>query len=304
MKDNRKTELKVGITVIMAVLLFILIFGWAKNMVVGGGYKNLNIVFNSVAGLEKGDAVSINGVRKGYVAEIAVIKDSVIVKTTLEPDADIRSDARFHVAMLDLMGGKKVEIYPGKSEIPIDYNRTQSGSFQGDIASAMAMLSSVQEDLVIVIREIKSSLTNLNSVIGDKEFTSDVKKSVAGLKNLTEKISAIITENREGMKKLINTGSQLAENANNFISENKDEIKTAVKQTNELIKNTNELIGRLTKFADEVTNKQNNAGKLLYDDQFLNDLKSTIKQAKDLISTLIKQLEGKGLKVEADVSLF
>jgi phospholipid/cholesterol/gamma-HCH transport system substrate-binding protein len=304
MKENRKTELKVGITVIMALLLFILIYGWAKNMVVGSGYKNLTIVFNSVAGLEKGDAVSINGVRKGYVTEIEVAKDSVIVRTTLEPDADIRSDARFTVAMLDLMGGKKVEVYPGKSETPIDYGRNQSGKFEGDIASAMAMLSSVQEDLVIVIREIKSSLTNLNSVIGDKEFTSDVKKSVAGLKNLTEKISAIIAENREGMKKLINTGSQLAENANNFISENKEEIKTAVKQTNELIKNTNELIGRLSKFADEVTNRQNNAGKLLYDDQFLNDLKSTIKQAKDLISTLIKQLEGKGLKVEADVSLF
>jgi len=304
MKDTRKTDLKVGITVIAAIVLFAVIFGWAKNLVVGSGYKDISIVFDSVAGLEKGDAVSINGVKKGYVTELKIQGDSVYVKATLEPDTDLRNDARFNVAMLDLMGGKKIEVYPGKSPVLLDLSKSHSGSFQGDIASVMAMLGSVQGDLVTVIKEVKTSLSNLNSIIGDKAFTDDVKKSVANLKTLTEKIMVVITENRDGLKKLINSGTQLADNANNFISENKDEIKTAVKQANELIRNTNELIAKLTRFAEEVTNKQNNAGKLLYDEQFLNDLKATIKQAKDLTNTLIKQLEGKGLKVEADVSLF
>ncbi len=304
MKENRKTELKVGITVITALILFVFIFGWAKNLVVGGGYKEISIMFNSVAGLEKGDAVTVNGVRKGYVTEIGVVKDSVLVRATLEPDTDLRNDARFYVAMLDLMGGKKIEIFPGKSDSPIDFAKMQSGSFQGDIASTMAMLSSVQEDLVIVIREVKTSLTNLNGILGDKEFTAEVRNSVTGMKNLIEKVSAVISENREGIKKLVKAGGSLAENADSFITENKEEIKTAVKQANELIRNTNELVGKLTRFAEEIANKENNLGKALYDEQFLNDLKNTIKQAKELIGTLIKQLEGKGLKVEADVSLF
>lgn len=304
MKETSKTELKVGITVIVAVLLFIIIFGWAKNLAVGSNYKELVVNFNSVAGLSKGDAVSINGVRKGYVTEISIVKDSVRVKAILDSDTDLRMDARFYVSMLDLMGGKKVEIFPGKSDTPLDYSKIHSGSFQGDIASTMAMLTSVQEDLVYVIREVKVSLTYLNDVLGDKKFTEEIKKSVLGLKTLTEKITLVINENRDDIRKLIGTGAQLAENANSFILGNKDDIKTAVKQTIELVNNTNDLISKLSKFADEVTNKQNNAGKLLYDDQFMNDLKSTIKQAKDLLNTLIKQLEGKGLKVEADVSLF
>lgn len=304
MKENRKTELKVGITVIAAIILFIIIFGWAKNLVVGSGYKELSIVFDSVAGLEKGDAVTINGVRKGYVTGISILKDSVLVQATLDPDTDLRSDSHFHVAMLDLMGGKKVEIFPGKSEIPLDLSKRQSGSFQGDIASTMAMLSGVQEDLIVVIKEVKTALANLNGIMGDKEFTSDVKNSVSGLKNLIEKVSSVIAENREGFKKLVKAGGSLAENADNFITENKEEIKTAVKQANELIKNTNDLVGKLSRFAEEITNKENNLGKALYDEQFLNDLKNTIKQAKELIGTLINQLEGKGLKVEADVSLF
>ena len=304
MKENRKTELKVGITVIVAVILFIFIFGWAKNIVFSSGYKELSIRFDSVAGLEKGDAVTINGVRKGYVTGVKVDKDSVVVNATLEPDVELRNDAKFHVAMLDLMGGKKIEVHPGTSSVPFDYSVMHSGRFQGDIASAMAMLSGVQDDLVTVIKEVKISLTSLNSVIGDKEFKSDVKATIVELKRLTEKVSTVITENRDGLKKLIASGTRLADNADSFITENKEEIKTSVKQAGELIRNTNELVTKLTKFSDEITNKQNNIGKILYDDQFLSDLKATMKQAKDLINLLIKQLEGKGLKVEADVDLF
>jgi hypothetical protein len=31
MKDDRKTEIKVGLTVLVGILIFIWIFGWAKN---------------------------------------------------------------------------------------------------------------------------------------------------------------------------------------------------------------------------------------------------------------------------------
>jgi len=304
MKDNRKTELKVGITVIAAVLCFLLIFGWAKNLIVSGNRHEVTIKFNSVAGLEKGDPVAINGVRKGYVTEISVLNDSVIVKAELEQGTVLKADAKFFVAMLDLMGGKKIEVYPGSSETRIDFKKIQKGSFQGDIASAMAMLSSVQGDLIDVIKEIKITLTSMNSVVGDKEFTSNVKRTIKDLKTLTENVSAVISENREGIKKLLETGTRLAENADSFINDNKEEIKNTVKSANELIKNSNELIIKITNFSDEIKNKQNNAGKLLYDEQFMNDLKTSVKQAKDLLNTLIKQLEGKGLKVEADVSLF
>ena len=304
MKETKKTELKVGITVILAFILFFVIFGWAKNLVIGKGVKELDIKFNSVAGLEKGDAVMINGVRKGYVTAIELVNDSVMVNVSLDEDINLKNDAKFYVAMLDLMGGKKIEIYPGSAAEPLDFKKIQAGTFQGDIASTMAMLSSVQEDLVTVIREVKTSLAGINNLIGDKAFTDEVKKSVTGLKNLTDKISAVISENRDGIKKLIDSGNKLAQNANDFIGSNKDEITSTVKNANELIKNTNDLIVRLTKFSDEITNKQNNAGKILYDEQLFEDLKTTVKQAKDLVNTLINQLKGKGLKVEADVSLF
>ena len=72
MKNQKKTEIKVGITVVVGVLVFLWIFGWAKNYNINSNRKEMTIEFNSVAGLEVGDAATINGVRKGFVDDIEV----------------------------------------------------------------------------------------------------------------------------------------------------------------------------------------------------------------------------------------
>ena len=66
MKDQRKTEIKVGITVLLGLIIFLWVLGWAKNWTVNSQRKEIIVEFSSVAGLEVGDPVTINGVRKGY----------------------------------------------------------------------------------------------------------------------------------------------------------------------------------------------------------------------------------------------
>ena len=164
MKDNRSNEIKVGITIIISILIFIWIFGWAKNFDLSSS-KKLLIRFDNIAGLEMGDRVTINGIRKGNVEDFQNDGNTVIVKATMDKDADIREDASFTILMLDLMGGKKIEINPGNSPNKINYKTIQKGYFSGDISTAMAMLSSVQGDLVEVIKEVKVTLSNMNEII-------------------------------------------------------------------------------------------------------------------------------------------
>jgi len=64
MKDQRKTELKVGIAVIVGLILFIWILTWAKNFSLSTTEKSILVSFKNVSGLEIGDEVSINGVKK------------------------------------------------------------------------------------------------------------------------------------------------------------------------------------------------------------------------------------------------
>jgi phospholipid/cholesterol/gamma-HCH transport system substrate-binding protein len=79
MKNERKTEIKVGITVTLSLLLFIWIFGWAKNFTLSTDRKEVQIEYTQTAGLEVGDQVTINGVRKGFVNKIKNVSNKVLV---------------------------------------------------------------------------------------------------------------------------------------------------------------------------------------------------------------------------------
>ena len=43
MKEQRKTEIKVGLTVIFGILIFLWIFGWAKNLSIRSSENFLKI---------------------------------------------------------------------------------------------------------------------------------------------------------------------------------------------------------------------------------------------------------------------
>jgi phospholipid/cholesterol/gamma-HCH transport system substrate-binding protein len=154
MKNKSKTEIRVGIITIASIIVVLWILGWAKNIDPLDEKLLLNIKFDSVAGLNVGDPVAINGVKKGYVNNISSIDNGVLVNVTLEKDVIINEDAKISVMMLDLMGGKIIEINPGQSKKTIDFSITQAGSFSGDISTAMAALSSVQNDLIDLVLQL------------------------------------------------------------------------------------------------------------------------------------------------------
>jgi phospholipid/cholesterol/gamma-HCH transport system substrate-binding protein len=301
MKDQRKTEIKVGVTVFFGLLIFLWVLGWAKNWTINAQRKEVNVEFPSVAGLEVGDPVTINGVRKGYVDEITIQSNKVNTLLNLPLDVVLKEDAKFSVMMLDLMGGKKVEINPGISETAMNLKKLQHGVFDGDIASAMAMLGTVQNDLVDVIQEVKISLTTLNKTLGDKEFSSDLKTSVSNLAALTENLNKLVLSNKDGLNQLMKTGVELTKNANDFLKTNRDSISLTISSINSVLKVSKGLLVKVNDFMDKTEKNQNNLGKLLNDPDLMNDLKATIEQVKELTRVLMEQLKSKGLEVNAHI---
>lgn len=301
MRDQRKTEIKVGITVVLAILIFLWIFGWAKNLTVGSERKEVSVKFSSVAGLEIGDPVTINGVRKGYVDDILINGNLVITKLNLEKDITLKVDAKFSVMMLDLMGGKKIEVNPGSSDQEIDYNTMQNGEFVGDIASAMAMLGTVQNDLVDVIKEIKVSLGAVNKTLTDQQFNNDLKSSVSNLVELTEDLNTLIKTNSGEINKLLKSGNQLAQTANDFISSNKDSISQTLTAVKDVLKESKTMLTKVNSLIDQTNKSENNLGKILNDPKLLEDIKESISHVKDLTRILVEQLKAKGIEVNAHI---
>ena len=301
MRNERKTEIKVGLTVLIGLVVLVWVLGWAKNFSLNSKEKKISVQFESVAGLSVGDQVTIKGIKKGYVDDIYMVNNTARVDLIVNEDADLRKDAKFSLMVLDLMGGKKIEIDPGNSSQPLDYQKIQTGLFLGDISTTMAMLGSVQDDLVDVIIEVKSSLNSLNKLLGNSEFTDEIQKSVISLNKLIAKTDKLISDNSKSINSLLDNSNDLIKNSNQFIVENKDDIQKTIKNINGLMTSTDSLVAQLSKFMSDVYKGVNIIGKLVNDEKIMSDLQETLSQLKELSKIVLEQLKGEGFKVDADI---
>ncbi|MFA7288410.1 MAG: MlaD family protein [Melioribacteraceae bacterium] len=304
MKDQRKTEYKVGLTIFISLIAFFLILAWAKNVSFTSEREEMKVRFDSVSGLEVGDPVSINGVRKGYVSNIKLNESDVLVTLTVDREIELKEDSKFNVVMLDLMGGKKVEITPGVSLNNIDFSEVQAGSFSGDISSMIAGISSIQNDLIIVVKDIKFSLKAVNSIIGDSVFTNDLKATLSNTNLMVLNLTKVLNDNKTKVSSLLEKSNNAIDNLNGFYSENKDSLKNMISELNSTLIVSKKMITNLDKFIEEVKDSKNNIGKLMNDPKIYDDLQTSLANLKKLTQLLNEQLEGEGVNVDAKISIF
>lgn len=304
MNKEKKTEVKVGVTVFIAIILFVFIYGWAKNFDLSTNDKNLKIKFETVSGLEIGDLVSVNGVRKGLVSSIANKDNYALINVKFNEPVNLKQDATFSVMMLDLMGGKKIEINPGKSEILINYNEIQVGKFAGDISTAMATLSSVESDLIEVISELKTSLYNANKLFSNNELSNNIALSMEQIKLLSTNLNSMIDQNKTILNGTIHNIGELTESTKKLLNDNSENFSSILIKFDSTLTESNKLLKSLNTFSNEISNSENNIGKIMYDKELLKDLQISFKEIKELTKTINKQLKSGGLEVKADVDIF
>lgn len=304
MKDQSKTEIKVGIMVVAGTLVFLWVLGWAKNFSLSASEKYVKISFPTVAGLEIGDPVTINGVRKGSVEDFQIEAEDVIVKVKLDSDADLREDASFAISMLDLMGGKKINISPGESPEKINYDKIQQGQFEADIPYVLSVLGNMQEDLNGTIKDVKITLTSLNDYLTDQKMNENIKISVKNLRDLTHKLNLLIDRNQDDLRQITSNTVQLTNDAKELLHNNKESLESSVNELQSVLRESDSLLTKLNLMADETMNRKNNLGKILYDEEMYNSLTGTLKDVKELTKIIIEQLKGKGLNVDANIDLY
>lgn len=304
MKNERKTEIKVGITVTLSLILFIWIFGWAKNFTFSSDRNLVQVEFENTAGLEVGDQVTVNGVRKGFVDNVKNTDNKVRVYLSLDQDVVLKSDAVFGIIMLDMMGGKKVEIKPGLSNQNLDYSIIQTGIFYADIPEMVAMLGSFDKQLPEIMSEIKKSLNSLNDYLTDQKMSGEIKSTITNLSDITIQMKKLIDDNRRNLDLIAKNSVEITTDAKDLIKTNKESINLSVEKLSLVITQTDSLLNSLNYLVSETQNKQNNFGKILYDENLIKDLNSTLKNIKELTDIALEQMHKNGLKVETKIKIF
>ncbi|KAB2909591.1 MAG: MlaD family protein [Ignavibacteriales bacterium] len=311
MNDQKKTELRVGLTVIMGIIVLLWVIGWSKNLSFGGAENKVTVEFQNVSGLEVGDDVTMNGVRKGFVDAITVKEGAVLVELQLDNDVRIPVGSRFFVSMMDLMGGKKIEIKTTAGKDFIDLTKLQKGEFQFDVPEVMGFVGDVGKDIPAILGKIDTALNAINSYLGDNDMKRDLKSGMKDLAGLAKEAREMLRLQRDQIDYLIKSGILLTKNADSltstasaFVKNNQDSVTAAISSLNSLLNRSDKLIVKLDGLVDETLSGKNNLGKILYDDSTYAEMQKTLKDARDLLDLIKKQLKNEGINVRARIELF
>ncbi len=171
----------------------------------------------SVAGLEVGAPVKVNGVRVGRVDSITLDPENietVIVEVSLTGGIPIRRDAAATVKLAGITGLKFIEVNPGTPTEPkIRPNRgadsrIPAGSSEIDVWTGRA--EDVYRQLQVVLARFQrlTSDQNLANIEGILENTH---RSMASALVTIRNINDLISENRSGVKRAVNSVGKAAD---------------------------------------------------------------------------------------------
>ncbi|MBL0332418.1 MAG: MCE family protein [Chlorobiota bacterium] len=313
MSANRSQEIKVGLITLIALLSVIGIIIWGKSAGLGVNNKTLSIILPSSNGIEAGAPVTVYGVRCGSVISVTISENKVIANAVIQSSIKLYSNARASVQMLELTGGRKIEIEPGDSGKEVKDDILIKGYSQGDISSSISKVDLIVTDAQIMIKKLDTTISSINGIVSSPAFKQSITNSLSNTEKASLQLNEVITQNKDAIKKTlldlqsasvelkntINEISPIAKNlitnANGAVTEISGNVKSVsastentLKSANETILKINSLTENLNKITEGINNKDGIIGRLVFDKKLSDDIDLTIKETKELVTKIRK----------------
>ncbi len=203
-------ELKVGSTIIIAAVIFILGVRFFEDLPLFRGTFSLETELTDAAGLIPGNIVRVNGVTVGSVDQVYINPETNGVRVLFHVDADlpVTEDSRTIVTGFDALGVVRLDIRLG----PPGGARVLEGGVLASMDSA-DLLGDLTARAPELMDQVEGAITSLNGVLGEsaamlsdpasdfRQTLFSARQSMAGIDELLRtqrsRIASVL-ENVEG----------------------------------------------------------------------------------------------------------
>ena len=300
MSNKKYSEVKVGIFVFFAALIVLSTIFWAKGFLIGKTQRDLYAYFQTINGINIGDPVTVNGVKKGKILDIDLEGDSVKVKFSVDRDIKIKKDYKVEISVLELMGGKQLFINPGKSDEEINYEMPLSGVSAADVTKIMKDVSGMTDNVKELLNKfdkaadnLNAVLINVNDIVGDKNVRYDLKSTLSNIEITSRNLNALVSENKTTLRELTHKIGGTVDNINGLVVDTRPDLKNTFNDFSILTSRVDTLVGNLNIVISDIQQQKSGLGKFIYDDKFFDNLNKTLQE----LQSLSKKIRKDGLKI-------
>ena len=265
----RWSELKVGITVIVALLtLATLIFLMSGSGGIFSSKLTLRSYFQDTGGLRVGSPVAFQGVTIGNVKRIRVVPNRPLdpIEITMKVDKDfqqfIRQDAKAELTAAGVLG----ELY---------VNIDSKGAVKGPVADNAVLEAQGATQIEDVVKAGQTTMQNVDVLL------KRMDRILAAVENGEGSVGKFIKD-----PALFNRANQVLSEMQTLVSEvnsGKGSIGKLLKD-DELYNKVNTSVDKLSKIVDDIDAGKGSAGKFLKDEQLYKNANDTIAKANALMT--------------------
>jgi len=180
-----RQEISVGLLVIAAAVVFFVGLMWLRGTPLGGGGRvEVQVEFEDVSGLAKGDPVFVSGYNVGRVASIEFRGvENILVVLEVSDVVRPRADARASVAALDFLGQMKIDYLPGVSSDLWPEDRVLTGTRQAGLTDGVPELKDQASQVLLGLQAFTTD-----------EMANNLSGTLTALEGAVNRVSAILAE--------------------------------------------------------------------------------------------------------------
>jgi phospholipid/cholesterol/gamma-HCH transport system substrate-binding protein len=254
------TELRVGIVVLVAigVLGYFII-----NMDAAGWFESqeayeINVLFDSIAGIAVDAPVRLAGVRVGRVGGVELSADGqALVQLRLEPEVRLRDGAVATVASMGILGEKYVELTAGDLGSP---EVVSGGYIDAGAPVSIDQMVVVMNNIASNAEQITSSLTN---VFGTEAGEARMQRILDNLETFTADMGSLVQANRAQIDATTGNIEDLTAALAESLPPMVEEMRTLVADLNTLVNENEARFGETTGNLRDITESfERSAGQL------------------------------------------
>jgi len=307
MKSQRSKEIKVGIVSFIGIILLIIGIALGKGLSVSIDQKLVKFRFPNSGGIKISAPVVVNGVRRGSVESIRNDKQGVVIEAFVTSPSDFKADAAARITILEITGGKKIEITPGNSSQSFNFANEIPGTTAADIGNLVALVGDVSGDAVALIRRLDTIAAAATELLADGRFIANVKNTAAEANLLIQNANNLLDENYKYLSQSIKNIRTLTNDLKNAVQKHEPSVGRIINQLQGVLGDTKDFLGSADSMAvaakslinniDDIAKQLRNgdgfASKLLFDPEFMKRMDSTLTE----MSKLVNMINNHGVNV-------
>lgn len=296
---EQRLHIKVGLVALVAVVLLLLGITIGRGINISTAPVQVSIRAANAAGLESGAPVWINGIKHGTVLSVRPDGDSVLIVAGIDDGSMLRADASAQIAMLELTGGKRLDILPGTS------SQRWNGAVlpakpSSDVSQMLSTLATVGGRLEQLLVRLDTTVTAANALLADQTLQARLRELVEQTAALASDLHSLVRENRQSLEHAISSIDQTSSDLRQMLQENRPTVERLLAQLEQLstsLEKTRSNADRLLLRADSTLAEISSAlatlrqqrsvlGKLLYDEGFASQMEDALRRIAGLVDTI------------------